>query len=106
MRARHLSIALLLLAGAAQAQVKINDVTSVSVKDEGTRVAIVIEGTRPPNFTTFSMADPPRFVIDLSESRFVGVQPDINITTTTGTVRRSIDLSSVVTSVGIAYGIF
>src|SRR5512138_2122269 len=80
MRARHTStLALVLFASAAQAQVKINEVTSVSVKDEGTRVAIVIQGTRPPNFTTFSMADPPRFVIDLSESRFVGVAPDINV---------------------------
>jgi hypothetical protein len=59
--------------------VKINEVTSVRVKDEGTRVAIEIQGTRPPNFTTFSMADPPRFVIDLSESRFVGVPPDISV---------------------------
>src|SRR5512138_3468853 len=80
MRARHTStLALVLFASAAQAQVQINDVTSVEVKDEGTRVAIVIQGTRPPNFTTFSMADPPRFVIDLSESRFVNVPPDINV---------------------------
>src|SRR5574341_251783 len=80
MRARlPATLALVLFAGASQAQVKINDITSVEVKDEGTRVAIVIQGTRPPNFTTFSMADPPRFVIDLSESRFVGVPPDVSV---------------------------
>jgi colicin import membrane protein len=80
MRARLLStLALLLAAGAPQAQVKLNEITSVSVKDEGTRIAVMIQGSRPPNFTTFSMADPPRFVIDLSESRFQGVPPDIDV---------------------------
>jgi colicin import membrane protein len=80
MRARLVSIlALSLAAGAVQAQVKLNEITSVSVKDEGTRIAVVIQGSRPPNFTTFSMADPPRFVIDLSESRFQGVPPDIDV---------------------------
>jgi hypothetical protein len=37
---------------------------------------------------------------------YLGVQPDITITTATGNMRRSIDLGSLVTSAGITYGIF
>jgi hypothetical protein len=100
MRARQLStLALLLVTGAAQAQVKINEITSVQVKDEGTTVSIVIQGTRPPNFTTFSMADPPRFVIDLSESRFQGVPPDIEVGDGFVNVIKNLSYGSDVTSI-------
>lgn len=47
----------------------------------------------------------PRFGMVVSVG-YLGVQPDITITTATGNMRRSIDLSSVVTSAGITYGIF
>jgi hypothetical protein len=78
MRSRHLLALVCLLAGAARAQ-DLNVVSSVEVKDEGTTVVVSVKGSKPPNFTTFSMADPPRFVIDLSESRFQGVPEDQRI---------------------------
>ena len=43
-----------------------NLVTKVEVKGQGGATTIAIHGSRPPNFTTFSMVDPPRFVIDLA----------------------------------------
>jgi len=48
-------------------------ITSVEAKDAGSEVVVAVKGTRKPSFTTFSMADPPRFVIDFSESTFQGV---------------------------------
>jgi hypothetical protein len=71
------ALAALALASAAVAQVELNVVSAVEVRDEGAEVVVSIRGTKPPNFTTFSMADPPRFVIDLSESRFQGVPDDL-----------------------------
>lgn len=68
----------LLLAGAAEAQ-DLNVITGVEVKDEGGSVLVTVKGSKPPNFTTFSMADPARFVIDLSESKFQGVPEDMRI---------------------------
>jgi hypothetical protein len=55
----------------------LNVITAVELKDEGSTIVLSVRGSKPPNFTTFSMADPPRFVIDLSESRFDGVPEDI-----------------------------
>ena len=66
----------LLLAGAAQAQ-DLNVITGVDVRDEGNSVLVAVKGSKPPDFTTFSMADPARFVIDLSEARFEGVPEDL-----------------------------
>lgn len=68
----------LLLAGAAQAQ-ELNVITGVEVKDSGNSVVLTVKGSKPPNFTTFSMADPARFVIDLSEARFQGVPEDMRV---------------------------
>ena len=68
----------LLLAGAAQAQ-DLNVITGVEVKDSGGSVVVTVKGSKPPNFTTFSMADPARFVIDLSEARFQGVPEDMRV---------------------------
>jgi hypothetical protein len=73
-----LALAVLARASAAAAQVELNVVSSVEIRDEGTEVVVSIRGSKPPNFTTFSMADPPRFVIDLSESRFQGVPDDLS----------------------------
>lgn len=78
MRTRHLLAVFCLLAGAARAQ-DLNVISSVEVKDDGASVVVAVKGTRPPNFTTFSMADPPRFVIDLSESRFQGVPESVSV---------------------------
>jgi hypothetical protein len=78
MRPRLLLAAVVLAAAPlARAQVELNVISGVDVKDEGAEVVVSIRGTKPPNFTTFSMADPPRFVIDLSESRFDRVPEDI-----------------------------
>ncbi len=76
MRSSHTLALCLFLAGAAQAQ-DLNVVTSVEVKDEGDSVTVSVKGSKPPNFTTFSMADPARFVIDLSETKFQGVPEDL-----------------------------
>ncbi len=63
-----------LLAAAAPAwAAELNAITSVEVKDAGNEVVISVKGSRKTAFTTFSMADPPRFVIDFSESKFQGV---------------------------------
>ncbi len=78
MRSSHTLALCLFLAGAAQAQ-DLNVVTSVEVKDEGNSVTVSVKGSKPPNFTTFSMADPARFVIDLSETRFQGVPEDLRV---------------------------
>ncbi len=77
MRFRHvLAFALLATAGTTLGQ-DLNLVTAVDVKDEGAAVVLSVTGSKPPNFTTFSMADPPRFVIDLSEAKFQGIAEDM-----------------------------
>jgi len=78
MRSSHSLAFCLLLASAAQAQ-DLNVITGVEVKDEGNLVVVTVKGSKPPNFTTFSMADPARFVIDLSESKFQGVPEDLRV---------------------------
>ena len=50
-----------------------NVVTSVEVAEIGASVDVIIRGSKPPSFTTFSLVDPPRFVIDLSGATFDGV---------------------------------
>jgi colicin import membrane protein len=72
MRARLLSLLAVIAAIPAWAAEQ-NVITSVEVKDAGSEVVLSVKGTRKPSFTTFSMADPPRFVIDFSESKFQGV---------------------------------
>ncbi len=78
MRSSHLLAFCLSLAGAAQAQ-DLNVITAVEVKDEGNSVLVTVRGSKPPNFTTFSMSDPARFVIDLSEAKFQGVPEDLRV---------------------------
>jgi len=51
-----------------------NVVTSVEVTERGSSVDVTVRGSKPPSFTTFSLVDPPRFVIDLSEATFDGVK--------------------------------
>jgi hypothetical protein len=80
MSLRHLLALVLLAAGVARAQgAALNVITEVSVRDEGSSVVLAVRGSKPPNFTTFSMADPPRFVIDFSEARFQGVRDDLPV---------------------------
>ncbi|HZY03343.1 MAG TPA: AMIN domain-containing protein, partial [Anaeromyxobacteraceae bacterium] len=67
-----------LAAGSARVQaVELNTISKVEVRDAGGEVMVTIKGSKPPNFTTFSMMDPPRFVIDISESAFRNVPQDI-----------------------------
>jgi len=54
---------------AAQDKVELNTITKVQVSGG----AITITGTKKPSFTTFTMTDPARLVIDISEAVFSGV---------------------------------
>lgn len=72
MRARLLPLLAAAVAAPAWAA-DLNVISSVEVKDTGPEVVLTVTGSRKPSFTTFSMADPPRFVIDFSESKFQGV---------------------------------
>ncbi|PTL77987.1 AMIN domain-containing protein [Vitiosangium sp. GDMCC 1.1324] len=76
--------------GQAPAQGNLNTITSVSVK--GGTVEIV--GTKKPNFTTFTMTDPPRLVIDISEAVFSGVKEDITVGNGTITAIRTASYGS------------
>ncbi|HZN94935.1 MAG TPA: AMIN domain-containing protein, partial [Myxococcales bacterium] len=68
---RLVAVASAMLAAAASAQDKLelNTITKVQVSS-GT---ITIVGSKKPNFTTFTMTDPARLVIDISEAVFSGV---------------------------------
>src|SRR6218665_1540660 len=59
----------------AQEAGNLNSITSVNVR--GGTVEIV--GTKKPNFTPFSLTDPPRLVIDIAEATFSGVKEDITV---------------------------
>ena len=79
MRARLLPLLAAALAAPAWAA-DLNVITSVELKDVGQELVLSVKGSRKPTFTTFSMADPPRFVIDFSESRFQGVPEEMPAT--------------------------
>jgi hypothetical protein len=85
--------------GVAHAAVDLNVIRAVDVKDEGGTIVLTVQGSRPPNFTTFSMADPPRFVIDLSESRFQGVPEDLVVQDGIVNVVKSLSYGSDATSI-------
>ncbi|RJS26926.1 AMIN domain-containing protein [Corallococcus sp. H22C18031201] len=53
----------------AQPAADLNNITNVRVNG-GT---VEISGSKKPNFTTFTMTDPPRLVIDIAEATFSGV---------------------------------
>ncbi|MFP2927276.1 AMIN domain-containing protein, partial [Pyxidicoccus sp. 3LG] len=53
----------------------VNTITGVQVSG-GT---VTITGTKKPNFTTFTMTDPPRLVIDISEAVFSGVPEESQV---------------------------
>ncbi|MBJ6765734.1 AMIN domain-containing protein [Myxococcaceae bacterium JPH2] len=53
----------------AQPAADLNSITNVRVNG-GT---VEISGSKKPNFTTFTMTDPPRLVIDIAEATFSGV---------------------------------
>ncbi|WNG38466.1 AMIN domain-containing protein [Archangium violaceum] len=68
----------------------LNTITGVNVR--GGTVEIV--GTKKPNFTTFTMTDPPRLVIDISEAVFSGVKEDISVGNGTITAIRTASYGS------------
>src|SRR5207244_4057713 len=86
-------------APAARAQVELNQITSIDVKDAGGNMVVSVKGSKPPNFTTFSMTDPPRFVIDFSESVFQGVPEDIPVNNGVITVVKNLSYGSEATSI-------
>ena len=80
MRISALLLAPLLAVGVARAGgPDLNVVSKVEVQNKGGAIVIAIEGSRPPSFTTFSMMDPPRFVVDISGSAFKGVPEDVKV---------------------------
>jgi hypothetical protein len=99
MRSRHLfAVALLVSAGSALGQ-DLNLISSVEVQDEGASVVLAVKGTKPANFTTFSMADPPRFVVDLSEAKFQGVPQDLEVNDGTILVVKNLSYGSDASSI-------
>ncbi|HEX9507519.1 MAG TPA: AMIN domain-containing protein, partial [Myxococcales bacterium] len=65
--------AMVCAAAGPQEKVELNTITKVDVRGN----SIEIVGDRKPNFTTFSMSDPPRLVVDFSEAIFVGVSEEL-----------------------------
>jgi colicin import membrane protein len=61
-----------------------SDVNVIS-KVEVRGTAVEIAGNRKPNFTTFTMTDPPRLVVDISEAVFSHVPEEIRVQN--GTIR-------------------
>jgi len=102
------AFASLLIAGLASAEsADVNVISKVEVQDNGSAVVVSIKGTKPPNFTTFSMMDPPRFVIDFSESSFRGVPDDIPVNGGIITVIKNLSYGSEATSIArvmLAFG--
>jgi colicin import membrane protein len=64
---------LLPLLALAQEKVELNTITSVRVSGG----AVEITGSKKPNFTTFTMTDPPRLVIDISEAVLAKVPAEV-----------------------------
>lgn len=71
-------------------EANLNSISSVNVR--GGTVEIV--GTKKPNFTTFTLTDPPRLVIDISEAVFSGVKEDITVGNGTITAIRTASYGS------------
>ncbi|NVJ27494.1 MULTISPECIES: AMIN domain-containing protein [Myxococcus] len=59
----------------AQAPANLNTITGVQVNG-GT---VTISGSKKANFTTFTMTDPPRLVIDIAEAVFSGVPEETQV---------------------------
>ncbi|MFY3745196.1 hypothetical protein ACOQFB_14880 [Anaeromyxobacter sp. Red801] len=100
MRLRLLLAIALAAASAPRARaVDLNVISGVEVRDAGSTVVLAVKGSRKPSFTTFSMADPPRFVIDFSESRFEGVPEDIRVGDGTVKLVKNLSYGSDATSI-------
>ncbi|MFP2962819.1 AMIN domain-containing protein, partial [Myxococcus sp. 1LA] len=73
----------------------VNTITAVQVN--GGTVTII--GTQKANFTTFTMTDPPRLVIDISEAAFSGVPEEIQVGNGTVTGIRTASYGSEASSI-------
>ena len=78
------------LALGAQGRVELNTISSVQVRG----ATVEITGSRKPNFTTFTMSDPPRLIIDISEAVFAGVPGEIPVGDGTMTAIRTASYGS------------
>jgi hypothetical protein len=72
-----LSAALILVPAAAFAS-GINGITAIEVAEKGGVAEVAIGASKPPSFTTFSLVDPPRFVIDVSEAGLDGARRKVS----------------------------
>ncbi|MEW5742864.1 MAG: AMIN domain-containing protein, partial [Myxococcota bacterium] len=59
----------------AQDRVQLNSITRIEVKGS----TVEITGSKKPSFTTFTLSDPPRLVIDVSEAVFVDVPKELKV---------------------------
>ena len=78
MRKSTLLSAALILGPAAAFAADLNVVTAIDVAESGGAAEVVVRGSKPPSFTTFSLVDPPRFVVDLAESGLQGVKRKVS----------------------------
>ncbi|HEY7725593.1 MAG TPA: AMIN domain-containing protein, partial [Anaeromyxobacteraceae bacterium] len=99
MPARLAFLAALAAAAGSAAALDLNVISRVEVREEGGFMVVSIQGTKPPNFTTFSMLDPPRFVIDMSEAQFQGVPEDIAVGNETINLLKNLSYGSAETSI-------
>ncbi|MFZ5470861.1 MAG: AMIN domain-containing protein, partial [Myxococcota bacterium] len=74
----------------AQEKVALNTISRVEVKG----FTIEISGSKKPSFTTFTMTDPPRLVIDLSEAVFSGVPSEMQVNNGTVTAVKTASYGS------------
>ena len=70
-----LGVVLLGISASAQTRPALNTISKVQVN--GGNIEII--GSKKPSFTTFSMQDPPRLVIDISEAVFSGVPEQLEV---------------------------
>ena len=78
MRKSTLLSAALILAPAVAFAAGTNVITAVEVAEANAASTVTIRGAKPPSFTTFSLVDPPRFVVDLAEAGFEGVKRKVS----------------------------
>jgi colicin import membrane protein len=79
----------------AQDKVELNTITAVKVNGN----AVEITGTKKPNFSTFTMTDPPRLVIDVSEAILKGVPEETRVNNGLITGLRSANYGSETSSI-------
>src|SRR5690349_6198986 len=79
MRLSAFVLCTLVAARASAAGPELNRLTKIEVSERGGAVVVTIQGSRPPNFTTFPLEDPPRFVIDFSDATLVKLPEELQV---------------------------